>query len=1284
MFGAAFVVFLVRKLPRRSRPIGQVAIAGVMLATAGWGIAYMNVYAATNPQIAASRWIYSHIKANTLFATEGEWDRSLPFCLPQPGQCPPGYNSYQLNLYSPDDQRKLRRLVYAATHDQYIVMSTQRFVDSIPRVPGQYPMTSRYYQLLFNNQLGFRLVKRFAVHPQLGPWVIDDFPADENFTVFDHPDVRIFRRVKDVSVARVRRLILEPLSSGLPVPQADGLPPAAAKLTRIDRPAQRGAPSMAQRSRSVSIRVTPPRADADGLKAWTQGIFGDFDARARDESAGGASGPPPVDYGAAEQDARLMLDPAQWGEDQRSPTYDQMFPPNGFGMTHPVLVWLAVVELMGLALVPAAFLVFRGLRDRGWIIAKTLGLIVPAWITWIIVALGWVPYDRTTIYAVMATVVFAGGLLWWAGRKTIRTFLWRHWRGVAMSEAVFLAGFALFVLLRMWYPDLGHQFSPVSPANAGAGRMGEKQLELAFLNAISRSRTFPPMDPFFSGGFINYYYFGYLLVATLCKATTIAPSTGFNLAIPTFFALLVGTSYAVGRALTRSPAFGLITAVFAGCLGNLNGLVQLVQAAQSNAVVHMGVPVIGGAVELLSGLTSGQPFPAFDFWAGTRLVPPVGIDFAEFPYFTYLFGDLHAHLMAMPMDLALVALSLSVSLSFRKLRAAHVAGAVAMGALLLGAVEATNPPDFPTYVAVLFVGFAIAVFAVGRDHPLRMPRLRQLTHRVGHSRELVAAGERMPTNQDAPRQVAEPSERPMQYAATGRRGARNGVCDTPIQLRAVITRIGVAGALVASTAALGVLLFPPIVQGYHPVFNTGLATVGSQAASVRAALAAGTPPIRGNALKSAVHDAVVTPLPIYWEIFGLFLFILLSWLSVILCKSVAWRAAVAPVWRLLRNARTTDESAKDRERGWGMLRSRWATARFFAAGLAVAGVAVLAALDLWLLAFLLAVTIGGVMALVPRRGRRSTVRSWIGGLMLIALGLSAFCEIFFVPDYLSGSPAFRMNTVAKAYTDIWVLYAVAAAGALGYLTSAVRLSRPRRDGEDVARRPLPSVSSTARSQRPRWPRGHSRWPVRTWGAVLAAGLFGALIYTFAGTVARETYRQTWLPEGSVPFTLDGMAFMRRAYPEDYAAIGWMNAHIKGTPTILEADHADYNWRSRVVQFTGLPTLFGGIYEPAQRYGDEVAPRQSALEEIYGATAANVTPAIQAAFHVNGCTNVQPSAVRCVTLALLSAYHVSYVYVGSMERQLWPAGVRKFAHMPGLALVFHRGKTSLYHVNGSET
>ncbi len=913
------------------------------------------------------------------------------------------------------------------------------------------------------------------------------------------------------------------------------------------------------------------------------------------------------DRPAVPEDSRLMLTPAQWRADQQGPTMDAILPPDGIAMQAPILFWWLALELLGFLAFPFAFLMLGGLADRGWVVGKTLGPVVLAYLVWIGPATGIVPFDRTEILAALGGFAVAAVVALLLLRREIIDFIRTSWRPMLAAEVVFLAGFALFLWLRAWYPDLGHQFSPVTPSNPGDGRMGEKQMEMAFLNAIVRSRVFPPLDPFFAHGYINYYYFGFVLVATLCKLTQITTATGFNLAIASFFAMLVGNVFTVTLTLTRRVWSGLAAVAFVGIIGNLAGAWQVVTDLMAVGGAHSSFPVIGGFIDTASGLRAvlvdHAQLNAFDFWGPTRIVPPVGLDISEFPYFTYLFADLHPHLMAFPMTAA--ALAFAVSLA-----AAGYAGAGrriiawALGAVLFGALLATNPWDFPTYLVVVGIGALVGAF--------------------------------IPQRRLVPAILARP--------------------------------IGWCLAL----AAGGFLLFYPFEHSYKTVFNTGIGLTRDMI----------DPICKGSASSCTgdAYDTLVTPLGVYLEHFGLFLFLLLSLLFLMLARAGGrervhrWLlrmqfayyyrdryGRVRRAARLVRRMRARPRAVVDPSTAVGTL--------------IVAGGLVLT--HLYLLAFLAAV-IGLVLVLLRRTlSRLSTTDLFVLVLSLVPLGLSLLTQMFYVKDFLGGGNTFRMNTIFKFYNQAWVLFAVIGAYALWYVICRLLPPRPFVEPAVEEGKTAPPPRNSPVAALSRFVDQHLLW-----SSALAVLLVASLVYTYAGTISRETYRSAWLPENSIPLTLDGMAFIKIAYPGDYAGISWLNGHVGGAPVIAEAADGYYQWPSRVSMFTGLPDLINGNHESdaEQRYPDEVDPTGLCSGAAHPGRCA-------AAAHSrdDDLKRLYESTDIADKESVIHAYGIRYIYVGFSERQQFPqSGLDAFQQMVGrgLQVAFRHGNTIIYRVTAA--
>ena len=193
------------------------------------------------------------------------------------------------------------------------------------------------------------------------------------------------------------------------------------------------------------------------------------------------------------------------------------------------------MELIYLISLPLTLFVFRPLSDRGILLARILGLLAVCWVAWLLVSLGWMDFSRGAVYIGMAVVAVSSVAVLWFKWSEIWRFIKARWKLLLFGEALFLAAFLAFVAVRYFNPDLWHPY-----------RGGEKPMELAYFTAVFKSTVMPPYDPWFAGGYLNYYYWGYFVIACINRVAAVVPATAFNLAVPLFFALTVTGAFSLG------------------------------------------------------------------------------------------------------------------------------------------------------------------------------------------------------------------------------------------------------------------------------------------------------------------------------------------------------------------------------------------------------------------------------------------------------------------------------------------------------------------------------------------------------------------------------------------------------------------------------------------------------------------------------------------------------------------------------------------------------------------
>lgn len=183
---------LTSKLPRVSRYAFYIMLVCLLMV---WPLAFMSVYVNTNSRVEASTWIYRNLENDALILTE-HWDDGLP--LPMPDTQGKTYRYEQLPVFDPDTPEKWSKMNDLLGKGDYYILTSNRGWGSIPTVPDKYPQMTQFYEDLFANRTEYKFIKQYSSYPSLRYLGIPvDFPdqwADETFTVYDHPEVNIFKK----------------------------------------------------------------------------------------------------------------------------------------------------------------------------------------------------------------------------------------------------------------------------------------------------------------------------------------------------------------------------------------------------------------------------------------------------------------------------------------------------------------------------------------------------------------------------------------------------------------------------------------------------------------------------------------------------------------------------------------------------------------------------------------------------------------------------------------------------------------------------------------------------------------------------------------------------------------------------------------------------------------------------------------------------------------------------------------------------------------------------------
>ena len=314
-----------------------------------------------------------------------------------------------------------------------------------------------------------------------------------------------------------------------------------------------------------------------------------------------------------------------------------------------IFVWTLALWALGWLFLPLSRRVFCALPDGGLAAGRALFVILVALFAFWGATLHLVPLKLAPAVAALAATASAAG---WRNVE-LRGWARANWKSLAVSDAIFLLGWAAFLWIRLQHPEINDL---------------EKPMDAALLSAAWKTDWLPFAHPWWGGAsFTNYYYFGPLMGALMGRALGAPPQVAYNLVQPAFCAFFLSSLWALGAALSRSKWWGIALVFLVGLSGPLEPLRQWSE--------------------------KGWSWP-FDWWTTSRVIPNT---INEYPAFTLTIGDAHAHFYA----LSFAALWLSLAWSL-------FAGSVAptfpqrrfvltICGLTLGAWLMTNTWDAPIF-----------------------------------------------------------------------------------------------------------------------------------------------------------------------------------------------------------------------------------------------------------------------------------------------------------------------------------------------------------------------------------------------------------------------------------------------------------------------------------------------------------------------------------------------------------------------------------------------------------
>ncbi len=333
-----------------------------------------------------------------------------------------------------------------------------------------------------------------------------------------------------------------------------------------------------------------------------------------------------------------------------------------------VINWWLILLASGLAFLPLTMLVLRRFKDSGWLFSKVIGVAVSGWFMWLLASVKIMKFGSLQCW-ISVGICFALNvvlyLLYIHKRRNTEDFVLfenpqETVTHMALTELLFLLAFIIWNYIKAFRPE--------------AYGTTEKMMDYGFMKAMFKSDYMPPEDMWLAGQPINYYYVGQFLATYLTKLAGTGVEYGYNFSLN----MLAAFGFALPCSIVFNASWNfksdkekLKDRVFPYVAAGISGLAVSIAGNMHYCIFNNLAPILRSIIGV-QGLADKADYTFSGYWFpnATRYIGynPETNDktIHEFPSYSFVLGDLHAHVLNIMFVLTVIAILLGLILQRKK------------------------------------------------------------------------------------------------------------------------------------------------------------------------------------------------------------------------------------------------------------------------------------------------------------------------------------------------------------------------------------------------------------------------------------------------------------------------------------------------------------------------------------------------------------------------------------------------------------------------------------------